>query len=178
MTAFNLRRVLEEQAMPILTGIEQSVPTDRAGESGDRQADQLSYAEVQRLLSVQRSMRLLSPDAEVAMLRQLLEQDATDLRLLRRLRDVRKELGQQMEPSQEELALRADLLLDPNNLEAAHTLARLLQTQAKPISLLIEEGSLREDLRRVPGDPKCSVRLGDVLEPSANWFRPRSRRPL
>jgi hypothetical protein len=159
MSAFNLQRVLEDQQAPFRIEIERAVPADHVGDPGD----QLSYAEVQRLLQLQQTMPLLSPGVELAMLQQLLDQDATDLRLLRRLRDLKKRLGEPMEPSQEELALRADLLLDPQNLAAAHTLARVLEAQGKPISLLIEELSLKEDLRQVPGDPGCAVRLGEVL---------------
>jgi hypothetical protein len=118
MSAFNLRRVLEDQTMPLPIEIERAAPADRVEAPGEPHTDQLSYAEVQRLLSLQLAMPLLSPGAEMAMLRQLLDQDETDLRLLRRLRDLKRRLGESMEPSQEELALRADLLLDPRDLAA------------------------------------------------------------
>jgi len=163
MSAFNLQRVLDDQEAPFPIEIERPAAADQMGPPGEQNAGQLSYAEVQRLLSLQQTMPSLSPGAEIAILQQLLNQDATDLRLLRRLRDLRKGLGEPMQPMQEELALRADLLLNPQNLSAAHILARVLQAQGKPISPLIEELSLKEDLRKVPGDPGCAVRLGQVL---------------
>jgi hypothetical protein len=107
---------------------------------------------------------VLPPRAEIAMLERLLEQDATDLRFLRRLRDLKQDLGEPMQPGQEELALRADLLLDPQNLAAAHRLAQVLNVQGEPISSLIEEMSLREDLRNSPNDVMSAFNLQSVLE--------------
>jgi hypothetical protein len=107
---------------------------------------ELSYPEAVRLLWLSQRAAALSPRAELVMLERLLEQDDTDLRFLRRLRDLKLDLGEPMQPAQEELAL----LLDPQNVRAAHLLANVLRAQGKPTSLLIEEMGLRETFREFP----------------------------
>ena len=92
LAVVEFRRLMVEAAITMRdTGIEISrpvVPADRIGGPGEEDTSQLSYAEMQRLLSQPQPVPLLSPGAEIAVLQRLLDEDATDLRLLRRLRDL------------------------------------------------------------------------------------------